>query len=591
MDPSNLTPLLPLEPLVPLSPVPQPIAPVDWTVDWTVDWQAQAARLRTQGAWQEMIAHGQAWSQQQPNCWEAFSALGEAYMQVERWEEAVTAYRRSLELNPDLDWSYHYLSVALFQLRQWQTGLTYCQKLAALNPEFWQHHSHDFQVQQQYGNFLVHQRRWEAAITAYQRALELKPTLWEVWISLSKTLQQINRPSEAIATLQRGLQFNPQTAKLHYHLAEALLTSGETQAAVLHYRRAIELMPQLAGHPQLEAAIPAASMLDLATTDAATTAFNQSPLGLPPLLTVSKRNSAAAPPIPPTAPSIATTPRFRSAPARVNQGSSTLQPIYDKIATALRQRLSQHRFYPTPPLHLIGTSGSYTIPSYRDVGVFYTADIVQQCLLSRKSRILEIGCGSGRIAQVLQQYLDPAACYMGLDVNPAAIQWCNHNLAPQNANFEFHTLPVANNYYYEPDNGQINQYDLSFLGDRQFDCIIALSVFNHLHQEDTVQYLQAISQHLDPYGMAYLTFFTIDEDFFQFRQQTGLHQELSPSAPGLWYASHYQPCFTGYEPAHLWSLFEATELTVLATSPGSWAQKKNARLYPDWFLVTSNNSR
>lgn len=558
MDP-NLTAFIPLEPLEPDSPL-SPIAAADLSIPdlSTPDYRQEVATLRQQGRWSELIASCQTWSQQQPEQWEAWSALGEACMQVERWSDAVSSYRRSLELNPTLDWTYHYLSVALFQLRQWQEGLTYCQKLATLNPDFWQQHLQDVQVQQQYGNFLVQQRQWEAALAAYRRTLDLKPSLWEVWISLSKILQQLGRDSEAIATLQQGVQANPQAARLHYHLAEALLKANQPQLAVQHYRRAIELSPQLAGHPQLDALIAAQSAA--------------SPVVVPGKL---------ADPTP------AAVQRYRSSPDRVNQGSSTLQPIYDKVAEALRQRLRQHPFYPTPPLHLIGLSGNYTIPSYRDAGVFYGADIVQQCLLRRHSRVLEIGCGCGRIAQVLQQYLDSTGSYVGLDVHAPAIQWCDQHLALQNANFEFHQLSVANNYYYEPDNGQINRYDWSSLGDRQFDCIIALSVFNHLRQDDTVQYLDAISQRLDPYGVAYLTFFTIDEDFFQFRQQTGLHQDITQAAPGLWYAPHYQPCFTGYEPAHLYSLFEQTGLTVLATSPGSWAQKPKARLYPDWFLVTS----
>ena len=266
-----------------------------------------------------------------------------------------------------------------------------------------------------------------------------------------------------------------------------------------------------------------------------------------------------------------------------------MQELFTKISDKFYQELSHCSQYPIPPMNLIRNAGSTDVPHYIDNMFIYTKDVIEQCMLKRNSKVWEIGCGAGRIPNGLINYLTVEGSYVGIDVDREAVAWCEKNIAVRNANFEFYPVNVANNYYYEDDNQELNKYDFSYLEDRQFDCAIALSVFNHLKLEDTKQYLQEISRRLTRNGVGYLTFFTIDADFFAFQERTKQHLSLNRHKNGIWYGYKRQSFFAGYESTVLEQLFAAANLRILNHSPGSWAQKKNSRIYLDWYLVTSDN--
>lgn len=266
-----------------------------------------------------------------------------------------------------------------------------------------------------------------------------------------------------------------------------------------------------------------------------------------------------------------------------------MQEIFAKVSDKFYRELGYRAQYPVPPMHLIRNAGSTDIPHYIDNMSIYTKDVIEQCMLKRNSNVWEIGCGAGRIANGLIHYLNIEGSYVGTDVDKEAISWCEENIAVRNANFDFYPIDISNNYYYEDDNQELNKYDFSYLEDRQFDCTIALSVFNHLKLEDTKKYLQEIGRRLNRNGVAYLTFFTIDHEFFAFQERTKQHLNLNRHRNGIWYGYKRQSFFVGYETNVLEQLLASANLRILNHSPGSWAQKKNSRIYLDWYLVASNN--
>ena len=262
-----------------------------------------------------------------------------------------------------------------------------------------------------------------------------------------------------------------------------------------------------------------------------------------------------------------------------------MQEVFKKITHRLVDQLESKVQPYMPPLELIINSGSIDIPHYIDNLRVYTKDFIEQCMLMRNQRVLEIGCGCGRIANGLIHYLSVEGEYVGIDVDRQIIDWCERNISTRNSNFEFYQVDVANNYYYQDDNQQTNTYDFSFLESREFDCVIALSVFNHLRLEDTQQYLQEISKRLAINGLAYCTFWIIDNDFLEFQEGSKKHLALKRQDNGIWYGYQRQSFFAGYESELLNNIFAEANLKVIDFCPGSWARKKNARLYQDWYLL------
>lgn len=64
-------------------------------------------------------------------------------------------------------------------------------------------------------------------------------------------------------------------------------------------------------------------------------------------------------------------------------------------------------------------------------------------MLRPNEKILDMGCGIGRMAVQLTQYLTTEGRYEGLDIFPEAIRWCTKHITPQYPNFRFHLLAVV----------------------------------------------------------------------------------------------------------------------------------------------------
>ncbi len=254
-------------------------------------------------------------------------------------------------------------------------------------------------------------------------------------------------------------------------------------------------------------------------------------------------------------------------------------------ADAVKQSLLVEPPTVLPPLAMMRTIGSKTEEHYLTNMRAYVHDLILQADLRPTSRILDIGSGCGRLATAFTRYLDSAGEYLGVDVWDEGVAWCSDHITTVRPTFQFRTVSAANNYYYEDDKGVGNEFGLSFIPSGHFHCIFALSVFTHLRLPDARQYFELIARALAPDGVAYLTFFVIDEDVHRFVKRTGHHTAVAPAGDGIWYAYERQDFFSGYEEPLLLSQFEEFGLEVVNRSRGSWAEKPGARLYQDWFLL------
>ena len=61
-------------------------------------------------------------------------------------------------------------------------------------------------------------------------------------------------------------------------------------------------------------------------------------------------------------------------------------------------------------------------------------------------RVLEVGCGIGRMAVPLTGYLSGGE-YEGFDGMPKAIEWCQENISSEYPKFRFQVADVYNKKY------------------------------------------------------------------------------------------------------------------------------------------------
>jgi SAM-dependent methyltransferase len=104
--------------------------------------------------------------------------------------------------------------------------------------------------------------------------------------------------------------------------------------------------------------------------------------------------------------------------------------------------------------------------------------------LTADQRVLEFGCGSGRVGRWFIAGCE--ARFSGCDVNDRLVRWCRQNL-----NGDFTRTKLAPPLPY---------------ADATFDLVYALSVFTHMHETNARAWFAELARVVRPGGLALLTY-------------------------------------------------------------------------------------
>ena len=145
-------------------------------------------------------------------------------------------------------------------------------------------------------------------------------------------------------------------------------------------------------------------------------------------------------------------------------------------------------------------------------GEEFLAHFLELAGLAPADRVLEVGCGIGRMARPLARFLDPAqGSYEGFDVDREGIGWCRRAYARRHPNFRFQVADLYNRRYHPGGQHSASEYRFPY-DDASFDLVIATSVFTHLLEQEADHYLAETARVLAPGGRLFATFFVLDDD-------------------------------------------------------------------------------
>ena len=225
---------------------------------------------------------------------------------------------------------------------------------------------------------------------------------------------------------------------------------------------------------------------------------------------------------------------------------------------------------PLPPESLLAGVGA---GDYWQVGERALSLLNELVRLRSSDRVLDVGCGLGRLAWPLAQKLNRAGSYDGLDAVKAYTDWCVGSLGLDPGRFRFHHADIRTTFY--NPNGTIEAKDFRFpWADESFTLTIATSLFTHVLADATVQYVREIARTLRRDGRLFASFFLLDAAGKEAAATGSRRQKFGfPTEHGLVENPAVPESAVAFDADWLFETFAAAGLNVTATYPGLWKGK------------------
>lgn len=177
----------------------------------------------------------------EPDNDKVYYELGHLYLQKNESLPAVNAFSMALEKDDENPFYHNSMAFALVQLEQYDDAIEHYQKAININPDpYW-----TSIVCQALGSvYFEIKENPEAAVVLYQTAAVLNPENDECHIAIGDTYFAVDDYDNAIKAYCDAIKVNPENAKSYCKCGMALWEKDYTEEAIVAYHKAINLNPE-----------------------------------------------------------------------------------------------------------------------------------------------------------------------------------------------------------------------------------------------------------------------------------------------------------------------------------------------------------
>jgi ubiquinone/menaquinone biosynthesis C-methylase UbiE len=224
---------------------------------------------------------------------------------------------------------------------------------------------------------------------------------------------------------------------------------------------------------------------------------------------------------------------------------------------------------PLPPKGLIYTGGG----NFQKTGQGFINYLTEYSGLKTDHCVLDIGSGIGRMAIPLVHVLQDKGSYYGFDVVKTGVDWCVQHIQKKHPNFHFSHIDLYNDLY-RSDGADASKFVFPYK-DEQFDQVLATSVFTHLLEQETINYIKESARVLKKGGKMLMTTFLFEEEEIEdIKKQESFSFKYFYSNYALM-DKKVKAGNVAYKRSFIMSFLKQNNLVMYKEIKGNWKNQKN----------------
>ncbi|HEX5180294.1 MAG TPA: class I SAM-dependent methyltransferase [Gemmatimonadaceae bacterium] len=246
----------------------------------------------------------------------------------------------------------------------------------------------------------------------------------------------------------------------------------------------------------------------------------------------------------------------------------------------------ENRQLPVPPEGLRVAVGPFAdAETFLQSGRETLALLTSLCELRPDHAVLDVGCGSGRVALPLTEYLSHSGSYVGFDPVAGLIQWCHTHITAQYPNFHFRHVDVHNASYH-PE-GRWPAAAIRFPCEPgSVDVALLSSVFTHLLPEDVAAYVRELRRVLRPGGRCLVSYLLMnDEARAAVEAETTIFDLQYRHGPYVSFSREHPTEGLAYDEVYALKTLREAGLAIETVRYGTWRHIHSFAVEHDWVVA------